>query len=133
MKGLLPSLQVVPLDYVRTRAYAGYTGRALRTGEQFRFGYFADRALDVDTVIATFGEGAFLHPAMKAGDLIVASNWLIHGSYRTPDMAKGRTSIELRFTGTDLDIAPNLAPLPKRIASVLTGRLNTNFARASLP
>lgn len=128
-----PSLQVVPLDYVRTRDYAGYTGRVLRPGEQFRFGYFADRALDVDTVVARFGEGAFLHPAMGAGDLIVASNWLIHGSYRTPEMAQGRTSVELRFIGTDLDIAPNLAPLTKRIAHAVTGRASTSFARAISP
>ena len=66
---------------------------------------------------------------LKAGDLIVASNWLIHGSYRTPDMHKGRTSIELRFIGTDLDIAPHLAPLTKRFACAVTGRSKTNFAR----
>jgi hypothetical protein len=37
--------------------------------------------------------------------VIIASNWIIHGSYRTPDMTKGRTSAELRFIGSHLDVA----------------------------
>jgi hypothetical protein len=123
-----PSLQVVPLDYISTRNYSGYTGCMLRIGEPFRFGYFANRALDPDVVTATFGEKAFLRPIMKAGDLVVASNWLIHGSYSTPDMTRGRTSIELRFIGTDLDVAPHLSPLVKRLAYAVTGRTNQNFA-----
>jgi ectoine hydroxylase-related dioxygenase (phytanoyl-CoA dioxygenase family) len=126
-----PSLQVLPLDYLSTRAYSGYTGHLLRPGEPFRFGYFANRVFDPDVVIAAFGESAFLRPAMRAGDLILSSNWIIHGSYRTPAMHKGRTSVELRFIGTDLDIAPHLPPLMTRVASALTGRAHRNFARAS--
>jgi len=125
-----PSLQVLPLDYRNTRAYSGYTGSILRPGEPFRFGYFANRVFDPDVVLAAFGEQAMLHPPMRAGDLIVSSNWIIHGSYRTPEMEEGRTSVELRFIGTDLDIAPHLPPLIKRIASAVTGRANRNFSPA---
>ena len=47
------------------------------------------------------------HPLMKPGDVVVASNWVVHGSYRMPGMAKGRASMELRFIGAFPDIAVN--------------------------
>jgi hypothetical protein len=34
---------------------------------------------------------------VKPGDVIVSSNWIIHGSYRSPEMKKGRTSAEVRY------------------------------------
>jgi hypothetical protein len=128
-----PSLQMVPLDYVSTRHYSGYTGRLLRKGEPHQFGFFTECALDPDAVTAAFGRAAFLRPTMRAGDLVVASNWLIHGSYRTPEMTKGRASIELRFIGTDLDVGPHLSPLVKRLAYAVVGRTNKNFAHAQSP
>jgi hypothetical protein len=128
-----PSLQVVPLDYVSTRIYAGFTGRRLRNGEEFQLGFFSEHGLEPDQVAAAFGATAFLRPTMRAGDFVVASNWLIHGSYRTPEMTKGRTSVELRFIGTDLDVAPRLSPLIKRLAYAVVGRTNKNFAQVQFP
>ena len=126
-----PTLQFVPLDYIRTRDYSGFTGRPLRSKEDFHLAYFSKDAFELDSIHAAFGENCLLRPAMKAGDLVIASNWFIHGSYRTPAMTKGRTSIELRFLGTDLDIAPYLKPFPRRLMSVVSGRASTNFARCS--
>ena len=126
-----PVLQAVPLDYIRTRAYSGFTGERLRAGEDFNLAYFKQNVFDVDAVRQAFGENCLLRPIMQAGDLIVASNWLIHGSYRTPAMSKGRISIELRFIGTALDIAPNLQPLSKRMLAATFGRSWHMFARMS--
>jgi hypothetical protein len=126
-----PTLQFVPFDYIRTRGYSGFTGRPLRDKEDFHLAYFSKDAFELEAIHAAFGENCLLRPVMNAGDLIIASNWLIHGSYRTPAMTKGRTSIELRFLGTDLDIAPHLKPFPKRLISVVSGRASTNFARSS--
>jgi ectoine hydroxylase-related dioxygenase (phytanoyl-CoA dioxygenase family) len=125
-----PSLQVVPLDYIRTRDYSGFTGRRLRKQESFQYSYFRKGAFSPSAVRAAFGKNCFLPATLKAGDLVIASNWLIHGSYRTPAMTKGRTSIELRFIGTDLDIAPHLKPLAHRVLSAALGRASKNFARA---
>jgi hypothetical protein len=44
-------------------------------------------------------------------------------------MSKGRTSIELRFIGTDLDIAPHLKPLAHRMLSAALGRASRSFVR----
>jgi hypothetical protein len=125
-----PSLQMVPLDYLTTRAYSRFTGRRLRDGEAYQQGFFTEHGLDVREVTRAFGPAALLHPIMRTGDLIVASNWLIHGSYRTPQMSQGRVSVELRFIGTDLDIAPHLPPFLKRIAYAVTERHNQNFTKA---
>jgi len=128
-----PTLQFVPLDYLKTRSYSGYVGKLLRDGEDFNLGYFAKGAFDIEAVTRSFGDNCFLRPVMNAGDLVVSSNWLIHGSYRTPAMTKGRTSVELRFIGTDLDIAPNLQSLTRRFVSTISGKSHTNFARAPEP
>jgi O-acetylhomoserine/O-acetylserine sulfhydrylase-like pyridoxal-dependent enzyme len=54
-----------------------------------------------------FGDDCLFHPVMKAGDLIVSSNWIIHGSYHTPEMTQTRTNIEIRFMGEKLDVEPD--------------------------
>src|SRR4029079_8400678 len=73
-----PSLQMVPLDYLTTRAYSRFTGRRLRHCEAYQQGFFTEHGLDVREVTRAFGPAALLHPIMRTGDLIVASNWLIH-------------------------------------------------------
>jgi hypothetical protein len=101
-----PAVQFVPLDYRRTRQYSGYTGLPLREGEQWNGGYFPKGVLDPAAVQREFGRECFLRPVMSPGDAIIASNWIIHSSYRTPTMKKGRTSVEVRFIGSQLDIKP---------------------------
>ena len=128
-----PTLQVVPLDYLNTRSYSGYVGKLLRGDEDFNLGYFANGVFDIQAVTKSFGKNCFLRPVMDAGDLIISSNWLIHGSYRTPAMTIGRTSIELRYIGTDLDIAPNLQSLTRRFVSTISGKPHTNFAKPPGP
>ncbi|WP_315763391.1 hypothetical protein [Bradyrhizobium sp. SZCCHNS2005] len=41
-----PSLQLVPLDYHRTREFSQYTGQLLRDNDQYYFGYFRSDLLD---------------------------------------------------------------------------------------
>jgi hypothetical protein len=60
---------------------------------------------DVNAVTGEFGSECFFHPVMRPGDVIIASNWIIHSSYRTPEMKKGRKSVEVRFIGDDIDIS----------------------------
>jgi hypothetical protein len=99
-----PSLQLIPLSYQKTREYSQYTGELLREGEPYYFGYFRSDIVDPSAAIEAFGPECFLRPAMEPGDVIVSSNWIIHGSHRTPDMEKGRMNAELRFIGSKLDI-----------------------------
>ena len=63
---------------------------------------------DVNAVTSEFGPERFFHPVMRPGDVIIASNWIIHSSYRTPEMKKGRKSVEVRFIGDDIDIGDNI-------------------------
>jgi hypothetical protein len=103
-----PCLQLVPLDYLQTRQYSGYTGSPLREGEDRHTGYFPQGIFDLAEVTRKLGGECLFRPVMHPGDLIVASNWLIHGSYRTEKMAKGRTSAEIRFVGEHLNVKPPL-------------------------
>ncbi len=102
-----PGLQLLPIDYRATRRYAGFSRAPVypyRDGvENSR--YFPGDVLTVDRIRRDFGADALLRPAMKPGDVIVSSNWIVHGSHQTADMAKGRASMELRFIGTCPDIA----------------------------
>jgi hypothetical protein len=99
-----PGLQLLPLAYPETRRYCGYTGAIHREGEKSNRGYFKADYFDRDAIIKNFGEKAFLRPVMKPGDVVVSSNWILHGSYRTPQMRNGRTNIEVRFIGDNIDV-----------------------------
>jgi len=98
-----PGLCLVPVNYKRTRRYVGYTGQLLREDE-FNCGYFDRGRLTVEAITREFGADCFLKPVVNAGDLVVSSNWIIHGSHQTPDMPYGRTSMEVRFIGNTRDI-----------------------------
>jgi len=78
-------------------------------GEQWNRGYFNREAFEIDSVIARFGSRCFLRPVLRPGDLIISSNWILHGSYRTAAMRKGRSSVEVRFIGDKRDPGPSIA------------------------
>jgi hypothetical protein len=99
-----PSVQFLPVDYRTTRGYAGYSETPSRIEEKWHLAYFRDGAFEPGEVTKAFGDECFIRPVMKPGDVIIASNWIIHGSYRTPQMTKGRTSVEVRFIGESIDI-----------------------------
>jgi hypothetical protein len=100
-----PGLQLLPLAYKETRAYSGYTGAIHRDGQRWNRGYFRSDYFDADDIVSDFGENALLRPVMKPGDLIVSSNWVIHGTYRTAQMRNGRTNMEARLIGDDIDVS----------------------------
>ena len=61
---------------------------------QFRDGtensqYFPSDALSVDRLRQDFGDDCLFRPAMKPGDVIIASNWIVHGSYQTAEHDQG--------------------------------------------
>lgn len=115
-----PGLQLLPINYRDTRRYAGFSRKPVHP---FRDGtensqYFPSDALSIDRLRQDFGDDCLFRPAMKPGDVIVASNWIVHGSYQTTEMARGRSSIEIRFIGTCPDIAVKRdAADSKRIAA----------------
>jgi hypothetical protein len=119
-----PSLQLVPLSARKTRRYSGFTGMPSRQGEFLNFGRFREGAFDIGEVTRTFGEQCFLRPVMLPGDVIISSNWIIHGSYRTSEMKKGRTSVEIRYISPWLNMRrPGWPVLPDRVVNSISARL----------
>jgi hypothetical protein len=116
-----PTLQLLPVDYRKSRAYSGYTGKLLRAGERWNLGYFSRSLIEPAPVTAKFGQDCFLRPILHPGDIIIASNWIIHGSHRTPSMTKGRANIEVRFIGSSMDIKTSEHSPMKTIMSRLFG------------
>lgn len=123
-----PSLQLVPLNYRKTRAWSQFIGHQHRQDEPFFFGYFRKDLPNPDTSIASFGEDCFFRPIMNPGDVIVSSNWVLHGSYRTPQMKRGRSSAELRFVGSNLDLDETI-PWPTKQPAIVS-RLRAIFQLA---
>ena len=103
-----PSMQLLPLDYLETRRYSGFTGALQREGEDFFYGHFVKVRFDPSALQGEFGDNCFFRPVMYPGDVIISSNWVIHGSYQTPQMKSGRTSLEIRYIGEKLDIGQGL-------------------------
>jgi len=99
-----PSLQLVPIGSQATRKFSGYNSTKFREAVCY-YGHFPKEALNIDAIVKAFGPNCFFHPIMRPGDVIVSSNWIIHGSYRTPQMRSGRTSVEVRFIGDQLEHA----------------------------
>ena len=116
-----PVVQLLPIDYQRTRRYSGFTGVPLREGEQWHLGYFPEHAFDPSIVADEFGPECFYRPIMKPGDAIISSNWIIHGSYRTPAMKKGRMSVEVRFIGSKTDVRMPGMSFRARLAAAFGG------------
>lgn len=100
-----PCLQFVPVDYLSARKYSGFTGDKIDDSPRANFAFFDQDALLPDRLAARFGTKCFFKPVMKKGDVILSSNWTIHGSYRTSEMNKDRSSVEVRFVGDKLDVA----------------------------
>jgi hypothetical protein len=92
--------------------FCRFTGHPLRPETQFNFHYFPEGCPSLDAVIQAFGPDAMLRPKINAGDVVLLSNWIIHGTYRTDMMKRGRMNAELRFIGDAIDIMPRwkLAP-----------------------
>ncbi len=129
-----PGIQLLPIDYRATRGYCGFSKRPVfeeRDGGLGNSRYFPWEEVSVDTLEHDFGRGCLIRPMMKPGDVVIASNWIIHGSYRTPDMTKGRGSIELRFVGTCPDIAvrPDRSDRYRIVAWFMANRLATKLRK----
>jgi hypothetical protein len=121
-----PCLQLLPVNYRETRRYVGFSRQPVH---EYRDGtgnsrYFPAGTLAPDRVQQDFGEGCLFRPTMKPGDVIIASNWIVHGSYRTPNMRSGRSSMEVRFIGQAPDIAvrPDASDWPRIAAWVWATR-----------
>lgn len=128
-----PGLQLLPIDYRATRRYAGFSRAAVhpyRDGVENSRNFPGD-ALTIDRIRRDFGADALLRPAMKPGDVIVSSNWVVHGSHQTAEMAKGRASMELRFIGTCPDIAvkPDASDAYRIKAWFLANRVATRLRK----
>jgi ectoine hydroxylase-related dioxygenase (phytanoyl-CoA dioxygenase family) len=127
-----PCLQLLPLNYRDTRRYSGFSRKPVfkqkdRVAENSRF--FPNDSLTPESVENDFGTGCLLRPLVRPGDVIIASNWLIHGSYRTPAMTKGRSSMEVRFIGRCPDIAvkPDVSDRYRIAAWFFANRVATKF------
>jgi ectoine hydroxylase-related dioxygenase (phytanoyl-CoA dioxygenase family) len=61
-----------------------------------------ERELEMQEFYSTERDGGkrFI-PHLRKGDVIVFHNWIVHGSYSTPQMTKPRTSFELRFNAPE--------------------------------
>jgi Phytanoyl-CoA dioxygenase (PhyH) len=135
-----PGLQLLPIDYRQTRRYAGFSRKPVypRREDFENSRHFPTDSLNVDDVERDFGPGCLFRPAMNPGDVILSSNWVVHGSYRTAEMSKGRASIELRFIGTCPDIAvkPDASDAPRIAAWFMANRVAAKLrkpTRTGLP
>lgn len=108
-----PGLQLLPVDYRETRRYSRFSRQPIYSSKPTAMNgcHFPEPNFKVKDLEADFGTGCLFRPHMKPGDVVVASNWIVHGSYRTDAMANGRTSMELRYIGT----CPDIAVRPDRV------------------
>jgi hypothetical protein len=111
----IAGIQFLPIDYRATRLFCGFTGDRLRPETEFNFHYFPEGCPSLDVIEQTFGPRCLLRPTVNAGDLVLLSNWIVHGTYKTEAMKAGRMNAEIRYMGEHIDVAePQSGKLPAR-------------------
>jgi hypothetical protein len=97
-----PTIQFWPLDYRTSRKLSGFRLLPYRQRRPGISPHFPVAELAINPQ-------AMVRPVMAPGDVAILSNWIIHGSYRTPAMTRGRTNIELRYIGPSLNIGGRIS------------------------
>lgn len=99
-----PGLEVVIADHHDVRRYAGFeASRAAPPDRKWNWHHYRDGAFDDAELRRHYGPDRWRAPEFDIGDLMVFSNWAIHGSYRTPAMTKRRSAIQLRLESDSFD------------------------------
>lgn len=112
-----PGLQMVPADIRTTIEFSRYSNLPIEGHDGlYNFSHFPTEILDPasaagvyglreSAITERFGAECFYRPELQPGDIMILSNWLIHGTHRTPEMSKGRTSVEIRYQSASVDLA----------------------------
>lgn len=112
-----PGLQMVPADIRTTIAFSRYSNLPIEGHDGlYNFSHFPTDLLEPggaagvyglreSAITDRFGADCFYRPILQPGDLMILSNWLIHGTHRTEAMSKGRCSVEIRFQAMSFDLA----------------------------
>ncbi len=101
-----PNLAVVPAAFDEVVQFVGYDGgkEGPSAAPDYHYAHFAplivasartDAAASA-AVREHFGDRLWT-PAYQVGDVMMLTNWTIHGTHVTPDMSEPRENVELRF------------------------------------
>lgn len=101
-----PSLAVIPASFDEAVRFTGYCGapEPTRSEGKWNFACFgplitASASGEVEAIRRVrehFGDRLWA-PIYEVGDAMMLTNWTIHGTHATPDMAESRYDVELRF------------------------------------
>lgn len=101
-----PGLELVIADHHDVRAYSGFDLRRPAPAERkWNWHKYRPGAFETDVIRAHYGARVVV-PEFRPGDVLIFSNWTIHGTHRTPEMTGRRSAIHLRVEGAAFDPRP---------------------------
>jgi hypothetical protein len=102
-----PGLQLVAADHHEVRRYVEFDPSQPAPAEPYyNFHKYRADAFDLESIERHFGAERVVRPVCERGDLILFSNWCLHGTYQHTDMCRTRSAIHVRFEGDAFDPAP---------------------------
>jgi hypothetical protein len=94
-----PGLEIAAVDLRTVASYLEYDPHTSALFNEAKF----ERSI----IVAAFGEQCMSRPVLAPGDVLVFTNWTLHGTYLSPLMTRGRLSAEVRLAG-DNSVADEL-------------------------
>ena len=99
-----PSLDVIVADHHEVRRKSGFALNRPSLGEkQFNFHHYKKDFFAEQNLRQHFPLESFLTPEFTPGDVMLFSNWAIHGTNRNLGLSLSRSAIQLRLEGNHFD------------------------------
>src|SRR5258707_8123443 len=108
-----PGLEVVLAGHKEVREYTSFDQHRPAPPEpKWNWHHYRDGAFAEEQLRQHFQPNRWFAPEMSPGDVMILSNWSLHGSHRTAGMTRSRSAVQVRVEGYDFDPADTLDRLP---------------------
>jgi hypothetical protein len=99
-----PGLEVVLAGHKEVREYTGFDSqRTVPANAKWNWHHYSDGVFVEKQLREHFPPERWLAPQFSPGDVMILSNWALHGTYRKSGMTRSRSAIQVRVEGKYFD------------------------------
>jgi len=108
-----PGLECILAGHKEVREYTGFDPhRPVPREPKWNWHHYRDGVFAEEQLRRHFLPNRWFAPEISPGDVLILSNWTLHGSQRTPGMSRSRSAVQVRVEGYDFDPADTMERLP---------------------
>ncbi len=99
-----PGLETILAGHEEVRRYTGFDRqRPVPSEPRWNWHHYEEGVFAEEKLRRHFPRERWFAPEFSGGDLMVLSNWALHGSYREPGMSRPRSAVQVRLEGNSFD------------------------------